>query len=519
MSILLELVTVFSSIIIALTILIIGLEYYVSREKMLSIILKFIIYILSSFLVFILFLYEVIDGISVLFSATAIVASLPISVYAISYGVKKKYGDRFHVFIDLFALSMIYTFASPNLLSLAIAWTTAELLGFTMISIGEQHAAEEKGVSASKRFLAISTTTFELTLFTMIYVSIFSLAGLSMGKGIDVLIEKFSVLEGSAVYIPLYIAPLLLIGFIAKSAQIPLHFWLPDAHTIAPAPASSLLSGIMTGMGIYGLLRVFQIIEMDIYVKNMLALAIMFLGIASIVYGGFQAYIQKDIKRMLAYSTIAGNGFTLALLSLYVVDPDPVTYTALLASFVSHAIYKASLFLNAGSIEVIFGTRNIDLIRGAGSFLPSLLVSSIMALFSLIGMPPTIGFVAKLLAILASLSKGFTVYTISVIIAVVLSIIVSVLIGFRYITMYYGEPSALVVEKLGGKDFSDSYRSLLYTELVLASFNICSLLILVFTPIEKGLINAMLLASIIPVIVLIYIAVMMAMRGGVRSLR
>lgn len=500
--------------------LIVGLEWSVSREKILSVVFKIIIYVLTLFLLVLLIMNGFIDGLSALFALTAMAVSIPISTYSIEYAARKGYGNKLHVLIDIFILSMIYTFAAPNLLALAIAWTSAELLGFILISIGEQHAVREDGVSASKRFLVISTMTFELSVFTLIYVSIFSPAGTLVGTGISVLLKKFDEIEKTTVFIPLYVMPLLIIGFIAKSAQIPLHFWLPDAHTIAPAPASSLLSGIMTGMGVYGLLRVFQIVNTDLQSRNLSAMTIMFLGIFSIVYGGFQAYVQRDIKRVLAYSTIAGNGFTLAILSLYVIDPDPMAYTALISSFISHAIYKASLFLNAGSIEVLLETRDINLIRGLGSLVPLLSTSATMSLFSLIGMPPTIGFVAKLLAILAALSKGLLFYSTLVIIAVVLSIIASVLVGFRYIIMYYGEPSSIVIERLKEKA-SNRHRSkgLLYTELTLSSFNICSLILLAFAPIEKSLINAILLVSIIPVVVLIYVAVMIAMRGGLRSQR
>lgn len=517
-----EIALFFSLFLAILSLLITCLEFFVgkARDKSLHYILKILIYVLALVAITILVERDIIDELSTLFSLIAIAVSVPVSIYAIDYSIYKGYSPRLHVLIDLFALTIIYTFASPNLLMLAIAWTSAELIGFTLINLGEQHF-REKGSSSyvSRRFLSVSTATFELTLFTMIYVSIFSLAAsASLEQGIKILFMKFDQLKDYSSYVPLYVVPLLAVGFIAKSAQIPLHFWLPDAHTIAPSPASALLSGVMTGMGVYGFLRIYQITKMDPFVLNVFTLVILFLSITSIIYGGLQSYVQKDVKRVLAYSTIAGNGFTLSLFALYIVNQDAITYTALLASFVSHAIYKSSLFLDAGSIEVVVNERSIENIRGLSMFVPVLSTSSIIALFSLIGMPPTIGFVSKLLAILACISGGLVLHSLLVIIAIVFSIIMSVLMGFKYVMMYYGEPSNHVINALRNKDLS-IFRNLFYVELALSSLNILALLILAFTPIEKDLINAILLASLIPVIVLIYIAVMIAMRGGVRYLR
>ncbi len=469
-----------------------------------KIIAKTIIYSVNFINIVYLFFNKLIDHISLFFGLLALSVSAPVSIYTIGYSIRKGYGDKLNLLIDVFALAMTYAFVSPNVLLFATAWTVAELLGFSLISMGEEH--EERYHTASRRFLLVSTLTFELSVFTLIYVSTFILIGvLAKLHGIvDALTKPFWVLSEHKVPIPVIMMPLLLIGFITKAAIVPMHFWLPEAHSVAPSPASALLSGIMTSMGIYGLMRILSIISADM---NIVLPIIIILCIISIAYGGLQSYLQRDCKRLLAYSTIAGMGFSLMFLSLYIMDPSNILYIALITSIMAHSLYKSTLFLNAGIIELTYGTRDIDSIRGYIRLYSTSGTASLIALLSLIGLPPTMGFISKLYAVLAVLTSNLgALARILALIGVVLIIVLSILIGLRYSRIYFGVPPNNV------KKIND--RAIFYPEAILASLNIISVLSLYIIASGVGIefTTALVLISIPPIIILIYMLITIGKR-------
>lgn len=492
-------------LIIPFTITLSWISTYI-KGKVAKILLKALIYILNIVLAVCLFVNECIDLTSLLFGLLALIVSLPVSIYSIGYSVRRGYGAKLPLLIDVFALSMTYAFIAPNILLFAASWTIAELIGFSLISLGEEH--EGRHAFASRRFLLISVLTFEITVFTLIYVSVFILVGAiaSIYGLIDALLKPFWVLERYKVNVPLFILPFLLVGFITKSAIIPLHFWLPEAHSVAPSPASALLSGIMTAMGVYGLIRIFDIIVIDF---TQVALALIILSILSIIYGGLQSYVQRDCKRLLAYSTIAGTGFSVMILGLYTLDHNEILYVALITSVMAHALYKSALFLNAGLIELTYGTRNLDMVGGYIRVYSTSTIASLIALFSLIGLPPTMGFISKLYAILAILSGNISeALKITVLIGVVLAIALSTLIGLRYARIYLGK----LPEDARKSIIKD--RSILYSELALSILNIASIVVLymVAAGISIELTTVLVLLSLPIIIIFTYVLITISKR-------
>lgn len=408
-------------------------------------ILKAIAYLLLSSLIILLYTNHVIDTLSFTFSLLANIVVAPISLYTDLYSKLGDYPRTFPLVIDIFSVLMVTAYTSPNILFLAISWTLAELLAFFIVSIGEEHSIEGS-TRASKRFLFVSALTFEISLFTMVYVSIFALVSVVSGY-VDVyraLTDSFTSLENISQSVSDYIVPLLVIGFIAKAALVPLHFWLPDAHSVAPAPGSALLSGVMTAMGVYGMFRVFMLIRS--YPLWIIYLLII-LSIASILYGGLQSIVQRDGKRLLAYSTIAGNGFAMLVFSLYLIDKSPDTLSALIIAVAAHMSYKSTLFLEIGLAEYVTGLRFIHRLRGLAKVLPYSSMGGLLAVFSIIGLPPTAGFIAKLASILVAIKYIPSITSIAVVIGVTLFIIVSILMATRYMQIYYGKPIVLVEKK------------------------------------------------------------------------
>ncbi len=178
------------------------------------------------------------------------------------------------------------------------------------------------------------------------------------------------------------IAILYLVGFATKSGLFPVHFWLPDAHPVAPSPISALLSGAMVEIGVYGMYRVLeQVVGVDSSIITCLIIVVALLS----TIAGVSSYIrQKDIKRLFAWSTIDNMGWMYLLLAISGGSGGLV-----LASYIlNHGLAKAAAFICSGLLIYVFGTRRIDDLRG--SYVEDKLAVGllIMSMFALEGVPP-----------------------------------------------------------------------------------------------------------------------------------
>jgi len=443
------------------------------------------------------------DKASLFFSAVALSVAVPVALYAEGYRAEKGLPRGFIPILDAFAWCMAAAFLSPNLLALVVSWTVAELMGFALITMG----VEERGYSrAAGRFLLVSVLTFELSAFTLVFTSVFVMAAAVAGTQDvwRVLTAGFGELAAARGVAPAWTVPLLVIGFVTKMALVPLHFWLPDAHATAPAPASALLSGVMTSMGVYALLRLNQIL----YMGPELPYALLALGIASIIYGGVQAYVQDDIKRLLAYSTISGTGFSATLLALYMIDPAEQVLNAVLLSVAAHAAYKAALFLDAGVAELYGHTRSISRLSGVSASYPYSAVAAMLSFFSLVGLPPTLGFAAKLYAALAIIgcaapyaARGAALAALAV------SIALSALYGMRYIRIHW-------VQEESTTPTAPRRLGLQVPELVLGVENVA--LLAALYPIVAEWLTLMLTALSLPLLPLMVYASLLIVKRGYR---
>ncbi len=182
------------------------------------------------------------------------------------------------------------------------------------------------------------------------------------------------------------------LGFAVKAALFPVHIWLPDAHSIAPSPVSAILSGLVVKVGVLGMLRVFQILyAARLFDLHALNTTLMWLGAISIVVGALFAMVQEDIKMMLAYSTISNIGYI--FMGLGLASPYGIIGAAI--HIFNHAIIKATLFLGAGSIIHQTGYRNLTDLRGVGKAMPFTSAAIAIGAVSIVGIPPTAGFLCK----------------------------------------------------------------------------------------------------------------------------
>jgi multicomponent Na+:H+ antiporter subunit D len=201
-------------------------------------------------------------------------------------------------------------------------------------------------------------------------------------------------------FVPLAAMALFISGLFIKAGMVPFHGWLPDAYSTAPAPVSAFLAGIVTkASGLYALIRLSSgVFGLTPELKTVFLVT----GTLSILIGALGALWQKDLKRLLAYSSISQMGYILlglgagSLLGIY----------GALFHFLNHAILKSQLFANAAAIETTCRTREIEHLGGLAEKMPVTAATSMIGLLSTAGLPPLSGFWSKFMIILALYLAG-----------------------------------------------------------------------------------------------------------------
>src|SRR5215216_5758019 len=205
----------------------------------------------------------------------------------------------------------------------------------------------------------------------------------------------FDTIRANASNIPAQWLPLivfaLVIGLGVKLAAFMLHIWLPYAHAEAPTPVSALLSPAMIGIGAYGLLRLWMELLAGTGSYEQYSLYINMWGLATMIYGGAMALMQDDIKRVLAYSSISQMGYILFGLG----SESILGITGGTMMYITHGLGKAILFMMAGSIILQTGTRSMSKLGGLAGKMPYTAVIAMIGALTIIGIPPTSGFMAE----------------------------------------------------------------------------------------------------------------------------
>ncbi len=371
----------------------------------------------------------VMDFTAAMFSILAAAVGAAVTAYVNVYEVKKYGGRNLRTLIDIFALSIYAVFVSPNLVSFVMFWLFAEIVGFFAIVFEVQR----RTLAAGLRYLLISMVPADIALIALI-----AIASMKLGfqAALALPMERLSQILGS---LGPALSMILLLGFMAKAAVAPLHFWLPDAHSLAPAPASALLSGVMVKMGIYGIIRVLPAVDPHITPYVILSLASL-----TVVYGGLQALVQSDIKRLLAYSTIENTSLMVLALALYRITGITTLFIAAMMLALAHGFFKSSLFMNSGIVEIAVHTRELPKLGFLSKFMPSSTVSALVSVLSLLGVPPTMGFLAKLYLFAGLIEVVYmnTGLGIATLIVAAVGAGLAVAYGIRYLTVYWGSLEA-----------------------------------------------------------------------------
>ena len=197
---------------------------------------------------------------------------------------------------------------------------------------------------------------------------------------------------------------LIIIGFGVKAAMVPLHTWLPDAHSAAPSGISAMLSGVIIEAGLITMIK-----ALAVFPGINSGVVLIIFGIVSMFVGNFIAMVQRDLKRMLAYSSIAQMGYILLAIGLafaYLSSGGDYGFRGGFFHILNHAVMKGGAFLCAGAILYSIGTRDMEEMRGIGRKLPLVGVAFAFFGFALAGVPPLNGFISKFFICKAGVDAG-----------------------------------------------------------------------------------------------------------------
>ena len=219
-----------------------------------------------------------------------------------------------------------------------------------------------------------------------------------------ILSANFADINASQIpeFIQYIISVCILIGFGVKLPIIPLHTWLPDAHTNAPTPVSMVLAGILLKTGAYGIFRFNYQTLSDAFITIAPILAIF--AIINIIYTAFVAYAQTDIKRIVAYSSISNMG--LVLLGLCAINN--IGLSASVFHMVAHALITCGLFMIAGIVYLRCKNRDINTLAGIATIMPRLFGFATVIVLASIGIPAFAPFISEILTIIASLNADYS---------------------------------------------------------------------------------------------------------------
>lgn len=323
------------------------------------------------------------DGFSHLMLFTISFVALCVTLFSVDY--MKHYGEKapYYALFLMMISGMNGLLLSPDLFGIFLFLELSAIASYGLVAYGLGHDELE----ASFKYLMLSAVASGFVLLAI--VLLFGLTG-SLALG-DMAIGLKTLPNSPLIWA---CVAFFLMGFGLKAALVPFHAWLPDAHPSAPASISAMLSGLLIKVsGIYALVRIF----FNVFgMTPLLSTVLLYLGTLSMVVGALLALGQKDIKRMLAYSSISQIGYIVVGLG----TGNPLGLLGGLFHIMNHAMAKALLFLDSGSIERATGTRDLQKMGGLSSRMPLTATTSIVGSLSIAGVPPLNGFWSKLFIIL-----------------------------------------------------------------------------------------------------------------------
>lgn len=324
------------------------------------------------------------DPISVMMLIVISTVSFMVHLYSFGYMKGERGFQRYYAFLSLFTMSMLGLVVATNIFQMYLFW---ELVGVSSYLLIGFYYTKPAAIAASKK--AFIVTRFADLGFLIGILVYGYYAGTYTFQP-----SEMALLKGGATMIPLALG-LMFIGGAGKSAMFPLHIWLPDAME-GPTPVSALIhAATMVVAGVYLVARMFPLFIG--YAPDVLHL-VAYVGAFTAFYAASVACVQSDIKRVLAFSTISQIGFMMVALGVC-TSADPhhgaLGYMAGMFHLFTHAMFKALLFLGAGSIIHAVHSNEMSAMGGLRKYMPVTHITFLIACLAIAGIPPFSGFFSK----------------------------------------------------------------------------------------------------------------------------
>jgi len=329
-----------------------------------------------------------IDTLSIFMSGSIAVLGFLVALYSISYMENESRLTEFYTLMTFMMAGMTGVVMAGDMFTLFVFWELMGLSSYVLVAFLKSRWGP---IEAGFKYLVMSATAGAFLILSMAIIY-----GMTGTLNFAAIADSLRGAPASPWIIALFST--LVVGFGVKSAIVPLHTWLPDAHPEAPSPISALLSGIVIETGLYALARVLFLT----FDPGMFKLPIAFLAVLTMTLANVMALLQSDIKRLLAYSSIAQIGYMLVGLAA----GTTYGFMALFLHIFNHSMMKGMAFLASGSIVHETGTRDINSLRGIGKMMPVTSLSLFIALLGLGGVPGTNGFISKYHLFSAAFGSG-----------------------------------------------------------------------------------------------------------------
>jgi len=353
-------------------------------------------------------------GLSVLIA----LVGLLVAVYAAGY-IKEGAVARYHTLYLLLLVGATGIVLTGDLFNLFVFFEILCISSYVLVG----YRGDRAGIESSAKYLIQGAIGSSLVLLGIGFL--YGLFGtLSMAD----IARNISSVSPITVFISM---AFLVTGFGVEGAVFPLNAWLPDAHSSAPSSISAILSGIAIEAGLYALARV----VFTIYGAQTIRVFIVVLGLLTLLIGEMCAFSQNNIKRLLAYSSIGQMGLIVFALGIASVTG----IAGALFLIVTHALAKALLFLSAGYMIQRTGSMEISSLNAMGKRMPVSSFCFTIGAFSLVGLPPFIGFPAKFMVIRGALGKADTLFVVLIAIALIGTVIEGAYF-FRIVQGLYFKP-------------------------------------------------------------------------------
>lgn len=385
------------------------------------------------------------DGLSAFFLVVVFGVCLLSSIYSFHYMAHEKKPVRVGVnyfFFSILIASMALVITASNILAFMLSWEAMSLSSFFLVIYNHEASDNRKAGYLYFVFSHVGAM-FILAAFALIYAHTGNLAlgtMTPMPETMKILIFVFSF-----------------IGFGSKAGVFPFHVWLPFAHPAAPSHISAVMSGVMIKTGIYGMVRIYTLLDLHTPLPGMVMIIA---GAVSGILGVVYALGRHDLKRLLAYSSVENIGIILIGLGIGMTGVSSGNPAMAVLGFaggflhvLNHAVFKSLLFMGAGMVLHQTGTRSIDALGGLLKRMKITGTAVIIGSLAISGLPPLNGFVGEVLIYIGGF-KGLDLDTSAFIMSIVAIISLAVIGGLALAcftkvvgVVFLGEPRTRAAEK------------------------------------------------------------------------